>query len=506
MYRLVSTKKRNGIFMDKKFTLIIFTVVIFSGFFLRFYNLSWETYGYGEVEIKQAADEYVKGNFVNNYYIFDTPPLGKYMFAMSIAIFWDSEFSMRIVPLIFGMLTIISVFYVTQKVYDIKISILATVITAFSILQIQFSRYAQLETMLSFFYVLTFYFLWKVVNNRGKYSSYLLGITLGLSVAIKFTSVIIVFAVILYAIYSKHIKFSRKSEFFLSIKSWILKALFISIVVLLVSWPFGFFSLHTTAEISVDYGNITRVQNVDTNIPIILLSFGRRVFSSVGSDVAYPLVMKIPVANYLVLYLTKEILLTLIFFILGLYFMLKYPLKQDKIVFIFVLTFLILLSFQRTNISYRHIVPMVPFFSIIASRWITKVKNLKHTAIIILVISVILFSYAAFSGPSYALSYNQLKNTLGISDSEARFSEGMSETIKYIQENCTGVYAGDYYRFMVEPYYKNVSSSSDFSADCAIKGNIKEKDEVKGYIENKNCTIAKTITKNSIELIKIYSC
>src|SRR3990167_92664 len=259
MYRLVSTKKRNGIFMDKKFTLIIFTVVIFSGFFLRFYNLSWETYGYGEVEIKQAADEYVKGNFVNNYYIFDTPPLGKYMFAMSIAIFWDSEFSMRIVPLIFGMLTIISVFYVTQKVYDIKISILATVITAFSILQIQFSRYAQLETILSFFYVLTFYFLWKVVNNRGKYSSYLLGITLGLSVAIKFTSVIIVFAVILYAIYSKHIKFSRKSEFFLSIKSWILKALFISIVVLLVSWPFGFFSLHTTAEISVDYGNITRV-------------------------------------------------------------------------------------------------------------------------------------------------------------------------------------------------------------------------------------------------------
>src|SRR3989344_3032385 len=255
-------------FFGRNYGLILLAIILVTAFFLRFNDLSWETYGYGEVEIKQAADEYVKGNFVNNFYIFDTPPLSKYMFALSIAIFGASESALRIVPLIFGMLTIVAIFLATRKMYNEKTALLATVITAFSILQIQFSRYAQLETMLSFFYVLTFYFLWKVVNNRGKYSSYLLGITLGLSVAIKFTSVIIVFAVILYAIYSKHIKFSRKSEFFLSIKSWILKALFISIVVLLVSWPFGFFSLHTTAEISVDYGNITRVQNVDTNIPI----------------------------------------------------------------------------------------------------------------------------------------------------------------------------------------------------------------------------------------------
>ena len=505
MYSLMSTK-RNEIFLDKKIVLIIFAVIVFAGFLLRFYNLSWETYSYGEVEVKQAADEYVKGNFVNNYYIFDTPPVGKYMFAVSMFILGDSEFAMRIVSLIFGMITIISVFYVAQRVYDIKISILATVITAFSILQIQFSRYAQLETMLSFFYVLIFYFSWKVFNNPGKYTAYLLGISLGLSIAVKFTSVIILVAIIIYAIYAKHIKFSRKSEFFLSIKGWIFKVLLFSLIVLLVSWPFGLLSLHTTADISVDYGNVTRVQNVDTNIPIILLSFGRRIFSSVESDVAYPLAMKIPVANYLLLYLTKEILLITIFFILGLYFMLKHPLKPDKLILIIIVTFLILLSFQRTSVSYRHIVPMVPFFSIIASRWITKVKNFKHMAIIILVISVILFSYAALSGPSYTLSDNQLKNTLGISDSEARFSEGMKETINYIQENCTGVYAGDYYRFMIEPYYKNVSSSSDFSADCVIKGNIKEKDEVKSYIENKNCTVSRTITKNSIELIKIYSC
>ena len=504
MYRLMP--KRKVPFIGGKDIFIILAIVVIASFFLRFYDLSWETYGYGEIEIKQAADEYVKGNFVNNYYIFDTPPVGKYLFAMSTTLLGGSEFSLRIISLIFGMLTIIAMFFVTNKIYDSKISILATVITAFSILHIQFSRYAQFETMLSFFYILIFYFSWKMINNPSKYTAYLLGIVLGLSIAVKFTSVIMFVAVIVYALYTKHIKFSRKSEFFLSIKGWVFKVILITLIVILVSWPFGFFSLHTRADISVDYGNATRVQSVDTNIPIMLLSFGRRIFSSVESEVNYPLAMKIPVFNYLLLYLTKEILLVAALFAIGLYFMLKYPLKQDKIVFIFVLTFLILLSFQRTNISYRHIVPMVPFFSIIASRWMTKVKNFKYMAIIVLVISVILFSYAALSGPSYALSDNQLKNTLGISDSEARFSEGMKETISYIQENCTGVYTGDYYRFMIEPYYRNVSSSPNFFADCAIKGNIKEKDEVKIYIENKNCTVSRTITKNSIELIKIYSC
>src|SRR3989338_10432396 len=200
MYRLMP--KRKVPFIGGKDIFIILAIVVIASFFLRFYDLSWETYGYGEIEIKQAADEYVKGNFVNNYYIFDTPPVGKYLFAMSTTLLGGSEFSLRIISLIFGMLTIIAMFFVTNKIYDSKISILATVITAFSILHIQFSRYAQLETMLSFFYVLIFYFSWKVFNNPGKYTAYLLGISLGLSIAVKFTSVIILVAIIIYAIYA----------------------------------------------------------------------------------------------------------------------------------------------------------------------------------------------------------------------------------------------------------------------------------------------------------------
>src|SRR3990167_10195718 len=109
-------------FFGRNYGLILLAIILVTAFFLRFNDLSWETYGYGEIEIKQAADEYVKGNFVNNYYIFDTPPVGKYLFAMSTTLLGGSEFSLRIISLIFGMLTIIAMFFVTNKIYDSKIS------------------------------------------------------------------------------------------------------------------------------------------------------------------------------------------------------------------------------------------------------------------------------------------------------------------------------------------------------------------------------------------------
>src|SRR3990167_1590029 len=112
-------------FFGRNYGLILLAIILVTAFFLRFNDLSWETYGYGEVEIKQAADEYVKGNFVNNFYIFDTPPLSKYMFALSIAIFAASDSALRIVPLIFGMLTIVAIFLATRKMYNENIYLLS---------------------------------------------------------------------------------------------------------------------------------------------------------------------------------------------------------------------------------------------------------------------------------------------------------------------------------------------------------------------------------------------
>ena len=479
--------------------LLAIIIVLIAAFFLRFNNISWETYGYGEVELKQAAEGYARGNIVNNFYIFDTPPVSKYILAVSIMTIGSAEFALRIVPLIFGVLTVVALFFMVRKMYNSRVALLASTITAFSILQIQFSRYAQLETMLSFFYILVVYFAWEATKNK-KYAWLLLGISLGISIAIKFTSLIILVALLIYAIYTKEIKFSIRPNFSMNIKNWVLKSLLAALVVFVVSWPFGFSTLHTEANLSVDYGGSVRSQHIESNVPIIILSVGRRIFSSIDSDIIYPLAMKIPLLNYFFLYIVKESLLILVLLAAGIYFLAKKPLKEDKLIIIFVIVFLALLSFQRTLISYRHVTPLVPFFAIIASRWIGKLNNARQL-MAIFGIGLILFAYASLSGPSYALSYNPLKDALGIQDSEFRFSEGMNSTIEYITKNCESVFTSDYYRFMVEPYYDKFSSS----AKCVVSG-ISGTNATENYIQSHNCSISKTVIKNSVKLIEIYSC
>lgn len=491
------------VFMSKKkritWEIIAIIFILVAAFFLRFNNLSWETYGYGEVELKQAAEEYVKGNFVNNFYIFDTPPLSKYLFALSIAALGSSEFALRIISLIFGMLAILAVYLTVKRIYNTNTALFTSAVTAFSILQIEFSRYAQLETMLTLFYILIVYFLWSAVNEK-KHAFIFLGISLGIALAIKFSSLIVLATVIIYAIYARQIRFSIRPNFSISVKNWLLKALIIALVVFAVSWPFGFSKLHTEADISVNYGVDVRVQHIESDIPTMLLSFSRRIFSSVDVYSSYPPIMAIPVLNYFLLFAIKESLLVLALLFIGLYFTIKNPLKQDALVITFILTFLLLMSFQKTFISYRHITPLVPFFGIIASRPIGRLKNSRQI-IAIIAAALILFAYAAFSGPSYALSYNPLKNILGLPDSEFRFSEGMKETISYATQNCSSVFTSGYYKFMMEPYYKKFS----LPAECAVKG-ISGADVVDEYIGRHNCTLAKTVSTNSIKLVEIYSC
>ena len=486
--------------------IIALILILAAAFFVRFNNLSWETYGYGEVEIKQAADEYLKGNFVNNFYIFDTPPFSKYIFAASIAFFGESEFALRVIPLIFGVLTVAALFFMAKKMYNTKLALLAASLTAFSILQIQFSRYAQLETMLSFFYILIAYFTWDAVHNSKKYTFVFLGVFIGLAMATKFTSIIILVSVIAYAIYARHIRLSIRPNFSLNISNWVIKAILISIVLFFIVWPFGFARLHADANISVDYGGTLRSQEIKANVPIFLLSFSRRIFTSVSEQVNYPILMEIPVVNYFLLYITKESILVVVLLTAGIYFMLKKPAKPDVLIAIVIITFLVLLSFQRTLISYRHITPVVPFLSVLAARWIYGLK--KRWLAITAVIAILMFAYAAITGPAYSLSYNPMKNVFGIQDTESRDSEGMRETIGYI-ENCSSTYAGDYYRFMIEPYYKNVTTDFNSTTACAVKGNIDkgfEGGDAAIYIEKRNCTLAKTVSKNSIKLIEIYRC
>ena len=493
--------------LQKNNLVLIFIFIIIAGAFLRLNNLSWETYSYSEVEMKQAADQYAKGNFINTYYIFDTPPLSKYLFAAA-AIFSNTEFSLRLVSVLFGILTIVAVFFLCKKLYNIKTGLLASSITAFSIIHLQFSRYVQQETMLSFFYVMIAYFTWDAIHEKRKHTFVFLGIFLGLALATKFISIILIIFIVIYAIYEKSIKISIRPRFSLSIDNWILKSIILSLIVLFLAWPFGFARLHTDATLSVHYGNEIRTQEIHSDIPIMILSFGRRLFTSLSENTAYPVVLKLPILNYFLFYLAKESILIILLLIFGIYYVIKKPLKQDKFILILIIMFFVLLSFQLTNITYRHVTSVIPFLAILSSRCLGRIK-IRWQTLFIVMISTLLFLHAFLIGPSYVFYFNPLRDTFGIIDTEAKEAEGMHETVAYLNENCSTTYAGDYYRFMIEPYYDNVTTSQKILTQCVVKGNISdvfEKGDVTNYIKSRDCTISRTVYKNSIKVLDIYMC
>src|SRR3989338_11681029 len=140
----------------EKMHVIILLVVLLLAAYLRFSQLDYATLGPGEVEIYEAAKDYASGNILKSFYIFDTPPMPKYLGALMLIIFGFSESALRLIPAIFGIATVLLTYLFAKKFYNKNTGLLAASFVAFSFIHIQFSRYFQLEVMLSFFFLIAF--------------------------------------------------------------------------------------------------------------------------------------------------------------------------------------------------------------------------------------------------------------------------------------------------------------------------------------------------------------
>jgi 4-amino-4-deoxy-L-arabinose transferase-like glycosyltransferase len=485
---------------SNKIFIITFAVIIVAALFIRTYQLDWEHLGYGEIEILQAAQEYARGNFVKDFYIFSSPPLPKYIAALSFMTIDNLPIALRIVPLIFGILILFGVFKITNLIYDMKTAILATAITAFSIIQIQFSRYGQPETMLTFFYIMTLYFLWKIVHENNRWDYAFLGTSLALGMLAKYDMIFAVITVIIYAIAKKLIWARIKKKFSIEIDTRLIKAFLVAIVVFFLLWPFAFSTLDTNIKIDVEGRGI----NTSMKLPIFILSIGQRftdMFVKNPLAETYPNVL--PVVGYFQLFLVKESVLFVALFFIGLYLIInKTRNESDKFVLLSIIIFFLLISQPKFNYSYRHIVPVIPLLAIVAARsiqWIKKRRTRDYAAV---AIGAILLITAAASSPSYALYYNPLNGMLHVPESEGRFSEGLKELSAIIEENCTTFYGDPFYIFMLQPYNTNIDKNKP---NCYIFNDFST-NEIKSYAEKNSCTLLKTITKNSIKLIYIYKC
>jgi asparagine N-glycosylation enzyme membrane subunit Stt3 len=177
-----------SILTNKKTLLLL---ICFLGLILRIYDLSNNpnglysdeaSVGYNAYSIlKTGADEHgvrmpiyfrAFGEYKHPVYIYST--------VFSIAIFGLNEFAVRFPAVVIGVLTILLTYFLTKKLFDQRIALVASFLLAISPWHIQFSRVAFEAISLPFFFTLGVYLLLKSFED-GKYlilAAIVMGLTL----------------------------------------------------------------------------------------------------------------------------------------------------------------------------------------------------------------------------------------------------------------------------------------------------------------------------------------
>jgi len=155
--------------MNRKEILMIILILIL-GFALRLFTIGEESFWLDESGTAQAVKEYssfevlengLVGNLTPNYWKGTTHDLPFYFVLLSfwVKLFSVNEVSLRLLSAIFGLLSILMVFFVAKELTTNKVALLSSFIFSLSMINIEYSQEARLYSFMSFIALSSVYFL-----------------------------------------------------------------------------------------------------------------------------------------------------------------------------------------------------------------------------------------------------------------------------------------------------------------------------------------------------------
>lgn len=359
---------------------IIILILLF-GFLIRFFPLRLDYHFWDETVYLQHA-EIIDGLSPNNYNEFDfRPPLFPFMLA-TIFLLSHSLTAAHLLVAGLSTLGILLTFYFGKELFNKRIGAVASLIYLLSEVNVRISHEILVDSILPVFWILTAIFTLKMIKEDKSRHYLLAGIFTGLSILLKFTSLVIPLAVI-------PILFINKIEK-LELDHW-----FIKLKELFLNKNLGLFlvSILITITPYLAWNQITY------NNPLYTFKTGLELSGAPDDPLTY----------------AKGFhhLLPLPFLLGGVLFLLK--LKEFKkpkvnVPFIFSLTLVIALQYLIQNKELRFMLPITPFvFTMVASGlgWFRKFGKKKY----LLLISVLVI-LSAFTLPKYQYVSDLFKGDL----------------------------------------------------------------------------------------------
>ena len=241
-------RKFNGI--NKKYLLVILLIIVL-GSFLRIYNIGDESFWIDEGSVVMSLryyngieilkNTYFQGNVLPDYYTGTTDlPVYYYTLYYWAKLFSTSEVSLRMYSALFGILSIIFVFFITKELFGKKNAMLSSFLFSLSIPAIVLSQQARGYNIHLFLSLVSTYFLIKSIKGNKNYywGMYIVSTLIGLYTYMLFEFVLI-FHMLYLIFYLTIIKgYSIKSIINNLFKKGIIRKLFhVFLIIALISSP-----------------------------------------------------------------------------------------------------------------------------------------------------------------------------------------------------------------------------------------------------------------------------
>jgi 4-amino-4-deoxy-L-arabinose transferase-like glycosyltransferase len=192
--------------------------------FLRLWDIGWNGFNGDEsIYSGQAASMLGVKEFSDQFSIFRAHPLLlQSLVSIVFATFGIYDTVARIVPVIFGTLTVFVTYLVAKELFDKRIGLISCTVVALLPFHIVFSRQVLVDVPLSFFVILFLYFIVKYRYTELSMYSYLTGVSCGLSFISKEVGIITVAIFLVYTFITRTLKLKK----FIVFLSGLLSAIF----------------------------------------------------------------------------------------------------------------------------------------------------------------------------------------------------------------------------------------------------------------------------------------
>ena len=158
---------RNGINFSNRHLFAILLLILFLGAIMRFYGLGKENFWIDEGVTVYNAHQSIIHNFKWSFTLAYLPLYHMILSAWE-KVFGLSEFSMRSLSSVFGILSIFMIYEIAAFMYGKKVGMYAALILALSPFHVYYSQEARVYTLFVFTALISIYYYLKYIKNHDK--------------------------------------------------------------------------------------------------------------------------------------------------------------------------------------------------------------------------------------------------------------------------------------------------------------------------------------------------